>query len=274
MSYSNTFQNYGSPSSQATVPAAAAGTMDQPHLVSLVLQSKKALQHGEQLCTEAHSASHASAQAAVDVLALDAKVRWISEAVVEQLKVSTHCSYLRVQLLTCLQLAASVAKTIEEKRDNLGKQVHVKIFPLKALFGMLTAFRRNGTRRGRNGQTLSTPFWSRWARRWFLPSSTRPPSTRRSLAASTRLTSYTRRPVPRSTREIQPTPPQARVGTAPSTTAVPPSVGVHLRHLYRPQPLSGETVQSRDIRTNSNTKTERAGRPYATLWTTRLSMTC
>lgn len=59
-----------------------------PHLVSLVLQSKKALQHGEQLCTRAHVASNASAQAAVDVLALDAKVRWISEAVIEQLKVS------------------------------------------------------------------------------------------------------------------------------------------------------------------------------------------
>lgn len=66
-----------------------ANPIDQPHLVSLVLQSKKALQHGEQLCTRAHVASNASAQAAVDVLALDAKVRWISEAVVEQLKVSS-----------------------------------------------------------------------------------------------------------------------------------------------------------------------------------------
>lgn len=62
--------------------------MNQPHLVSLVLQSKKALQHGEELCTEAHDASHASAQAAIDVLALDAKVRWVIDVVVEQLKVS------------------------------------------------------------------------------------------------------------------------------------------------------------------------------------------
>ena len=59
----------------------------QPHLVSLVLQSKKALQIGEHLCTRAHIASNASAQAAVDVLALDAKVRWVVEAVGEQLKV-------------------------------------------------------------------------------------------------------------------------------------------------------------------------------------------
>ncbi|KAF4613592.1 hypothetical protein D9613_007894 [Agrocybe pediades] len=94
--------------SQLTTPV--MGTMNlssQPHLVSLVLQSKKALQHGEFLCTKAHSASNASAQASVDVLALDAKVRWIVEAVVEQ-----------------LQLAANVAKTIEEKRAQLLRQVN------------------------------------------------------------------------------------------------------------------------------------------------------
>ncbi|KAF8557452.1 hypothetical protein OG21DRAFT_1407161 [Imleria badia] len=79
---------------------------DQPHLVSLVLQSKKALQHGEQLCSKANALSNASAQCAVDVLALDAKVKWISEAIIEQLK-----------------LAASVAKSIEYKRAQLDKQV-------------------------------------------------------------------------------------------------------------------------------------------------------
>jgi autophagy-related protein 17 len=60
---------------------------DQPHLVSLVLQSKKALQHGQQLCSHAHARSNTSSKAAVDVLALDAKVRWMTESVVEQLKV-------------------------------------------------------------------------------------------------------------------------------------------------------------------------------------------
>jgi autophagy-related protein 17 len=64
---------------------------DQPHLVSLVLQSKKALQHGEQLCSRASSLSSSSAQSAIDVLALDAKVKWLSAAVVEQLKVSSPC---------------------------------------------------------------------------------------------------------------------------------------------------------------------------------------
>jgi autophagy-related protein 17 len=73
----------------ATISSSPVNPIAQPHLVSLVLQSKKALQHGEQLCTRAHVASNASAQAAVDVLALDAKVRWISEAVIEQLKVSS-----------------------------------------------------------------------------------------------------------------------------------------------------------------------------------------
>lgn len=67
---------------------------EQPHLVSLVLQSKKALQHGEQLCSKANALTNASAQCAVDVLALDAKVKWISEAVIEQLKVRRLFKYL------------------------------------------------------------------------------------------------------------------------------------------------------------------------------------
>jgi hypothetical protein len=62
---------------------------DQPHLVQLVVLSKKALQHGEQLCSRARSISVDSAQAAVDVLSFDAKVRWVNNAVTEQLKV-TH----------------------------------------------------------------------------------------------------------------------------------------------------------------------------------------
>ncbi|KAJ7284894.1 autophagy protein Apg17-domain-containing protein [Mycena rebaudengoi] len=79
---------------------------DQPPLVSLVLQSTKALQKGQQLCSRANDLSNASAQSAVDVLALDAKVAWITDAVLEQLK-----------------LAASIAKSIEEKRARLSKQV-------------------------------------------------------------------------------------------------------------------------------------------------------
>ena len=63
-------------------------TQEQPHIVSLVLQSKKALQHGEEVCSEAQTLANASAQVVVDVLTLDAKVRWISDSVLDQLKVS------------------------------------------------------------------------------------------------------------------------------------------------------------------------------------------
>ncbi|KAJ7052605.1 autophagy-related protein 17 [Mycena amicta] len=80
------------------------------NLVSLVLQSKKALQTGEQLCTTAHSLSNASAQSVLDVLALDAKVRWITDGVLEQLR-----------------LAAGLAKSIEEKRASLSRQVQAFI---------------------------------------------------------------------------------------------------------------------------------------------------
>ena len=73
---------------------------EQPHIVSLVLHAKKALQQGEQLCTRASTLSTASAQAAVDVLALDAQVRWMSEAVLDQLKVVPHPCQTREQLLS------------------------------------------------------------------------------------------------------------------------------------------------------------------------------
>ena len=108
----------------------SATRADQPHLVSLVLQSKKALQHGEQLCSKANALTNASAQCAVDVLALDAKVRWISEAVIEQLKVSHVTSYGFLSPPTLTQLAASVARSIEYKRAQLDKQIRVRCRPI------------------------------------------------------------------------------------------------------------------------------------------------
>jgi autophagy-related protein 17 len=62
-------------------------TTGSSHLVSLVLQSKKALQHGEQLCQRANDLTNKSAAIAVDVQALDAKVKWMTDAIHEQLKV-------------------------------------------------------------------------------------------------------------------------------------------------------------------------------------------
>ncbi|KAH6909015.1 autophagy protein Apg17-domain-containing protein [Coprinopsis sp. MPI-PUGE-AT-0042] len=79
---------------------------EHPHLVSLVLESEKALQQGQQVCARAQERYNASAQEAVDVLALDAKVRWMSDAILEQLK-----------------LAAGVARCIEEKRVAVARRV-------------------------------------------------------------------------------------------------------------------------------------------------------
>ena len=63
---------------------------EQPHFFSLVLQSKKALQPGEQLCSRARELSSTSAEVAGDLLALDAKLRWMTNAVLEQLKVNSY----------------------------------------------------------------------------------------------------------------------------------------------------------------------------------------
>ena len=64
-----------------------SGVSEIPSLVSLVAQSKNALQDGNALCHRASTLENASAQTALDVLALNAKVKWISDAVLEQLKV-------------------------------------------------------------------------------------------------------------------------------------------------------------------------------------------
>lgn len=81
------------------------------HLVSLVLQSKKALQHGEQRCQLASDLSSTTSQCSIDVLALDAKVRWMSEAVLDQ-----------------LQVAKNIAKSIQEKRASISSQIKVILF--------------------------------------------------------------------------------------------------------------------------------------------------
>ncbi|PPQ64135.1 hypothetical protein CVT24_008765 [Panaeolus cyanescens] len=110
--------SYGSPkttiSSHNQTPSTSPQTrftstpiQPQPHLVTLVLQSKKALQHGEQLCIKAHTSSNDSAACAIDVLALDAKVKWLGHAVSEQ-----------------LALAVIVAKSLEEKRTALMKEIN------------------------------------------------------------------------------------------------------------------------------------------------------
>jgi autophagy-related protein 17 len=74
---------------------------EHPHLVSLVLESEKALQHGQQVCARAQERYNASAQEAVDVLALDAKLHWISNAILEQLKVRLAIFVTSWRLTVC-----------------------------------------------------------------------------------------------------------------------------------------------------------------------------
>ena len=61
----------------------------QTHIVSLVLQSKKALESGQQLCARAGTVSDASAHVATAVIGLNAKIAWACAGIREQLKVIT-----------------------------------------------------------------------------------------------------------------------------------------------------------------------------------------
>ncbi|KZT73168.1 hypothetical protein DAEQUDRAFT_762515 [Daedalea quercina L-15889] len=105
--------------------------VDQPHLVSLVLQSKKALQHGEALCSRASIVSSRSAQTAVDVMSLDAKVQWIKNAALEQLKMAAHVARIIEQKRTELERAAQEWDALRSQRtdaldsilETLGSQV-------------------------------------------------------------------------------------------------------------------------------------------------------
>jgi autophagy-related protein 17 len=56
-------------------------------LLSLVLRSRKALDHTKTLCARAGSLSKDSTELALDLVAVDAKVRWATDLILEQLKV-------------------------------------------------------------------------------------------------------------------------------------------------------------------------------------------
>jgi autophagy-related protein 17 len=70
---------------------------EQPHLISLVLQSKKALEQGKEFCFRADATSTSSAKEATDLLALNAKIQWISNAVIEQLKACLNSYICRIR---------------------------------------------------------------------------------------------------------------------------------------------------------------------------------
>ena len=61
--------------------------MSQIDLNTLVQESKTALQHGEQLGFSVNELSKNTFSLALEVQLLDARVRWMTEGMVEQLKV-------------------------------------------------------------------------------------------------------------------------------------------------------------------------------------------
>ncbi|KAG9126768.1 autophagy protein 17 [Ceratobasidium sp. 392] len=71
-------------------------------LATLFLTSKKALLHGNNVCNHASTRTRQSNDVTVDVLTLDAKLRWLAQAVLDQFKA-----------------ASSVAKYIEFEQENL-----------------------------------------------------------------------------------------------------------------------------------------------------------
>ncbi|TFK72955.1 hypothetical protein BDN72DRAFT_271834 [Pluteus cervinus] len=81
-------------------------SLERPLLLDLFQRSEEALQGGQQLCARAHTFTQDTANTAIAVFSLDAQVRWLSDAVIEQLK-----------------LALLVAKDLEEKQTHLSKQV-------------------------------------------------------------------------------------------------------------------------------------------------------
>ncbi|KAG8988637.1 autophagy protein 17 [Tulasnella sp. 427] len=71
-------------------------------LVTLVVQSKKALQQAESVCSGTNSVAKHSATLIVDILATEAKIKWLSDGVTEQ-----------------LQAARKVAEAIHNQRATL-----------------------------------------------------------------------------------------------------------------------------------------------------------
>ena len=178
----------------------SATRADQPHLVSLVLQSKKALQHGEQLCSIANTLTNTSAQCALDVLALDAKVKWISEAVIEQLKVCFivlnvffYSPSHAVPVLSRSSLQAWQGASSTNVRNSTSRSAYVFVShtpprrcPTSPL--LLLIYDRNGTPSVRNVPPPSIPSSNPSAHNSYLQGFTTPRPTRLFSGANIRST--------------------------------------------------------------------------------------
>ncbi|KAG9088565.1 autophagy protein 17 [Ceratobasidium sp. UAMH 11750] len=86
----------------ATVSPSPPALPPGSSLATLFLTSKKALLHGNNVCNHASTLTRRSDTVTIDVLTLDAKLRWLAQAVLDQLKA-----------------ASSVAKSIEFEQENL-----------------------------------------------------------------------------------------------------------------------------------------------------------
>lgn len=126
-----------------------SSSFDTPHFVSLVLNSKKALQHGEQFCSKAHELSFETSQVAAELMALDAKARWIAQGILDQMKVRDIPS-CQVDPWTFtfgkMKLASSIGSSIEAQRNRLEDQAKVfhSVLPGRSSYSLILVL-SNGT---------------------------------------------------------------------------------------------------------------------------------
>ena len=89
-------------------------------LLSLVLRSRKALDHTKTLCSRADTLSKDSTQLALDLVGVDAKVRWATEMILEQLKViSLSSHYYDNKLTSWARIFSSLVGSPNLLRDSV-----------------------------------------------------------------------------------------------------------------------------------------------------------
>ncbi|KAG9055691.1 autophagy protein 17 [Serendipita sp. 407] len=110
---------------------AAAEEGSGKDMLSLVLRSRKALDHTKALCVRAEALSKDSTELALDLVAVDAKVRWATEMIQDQLKlVNNVARALSIQRLKLEQDAKAWDQKRKERTgaldvllDDLGSQL-------------------------------------------------------------------------------------------------------------------------------------------------------
>lgn len=76
---------------------------EQPQsLVAYFLQSKKALTHGQTLCSRASTLNAETASIVIEAVAYEAKTRWMNEGVLDQLNVGIGFLIDLDYILSCI----------------------------------------------------------------------------------------------------------------------------------------------------------------------------